>query len=478
MRVALERGATLFAAVAVISIATAAVADELLVMPYGCAVVGGRPVLTPSEDQGHRIIGARETRPFAACSPVNPDVCRKWTVHRFDIDCGGARVPWTEIVAGAQRDGRVWLETGRVRLRMPPYWSLAPDDPCARLTGDDRWRDDRLARYCADRRTLSPPSFVEMPVGFAPTLGIDAVFVAATPAGPSSPQVGAGPLAAPPPAAKPARPKVVRTETPQAAPSEPRAALPEDAPPDRPSPPPKVEAEPVRPPIASPAPPPAVVSPIEPKIINRAEPPAPSAPPPTIEPPKATAPDPDVPGRRFGSPPVTTHDSKPVPVAKETPIQVSLVSLLDSPIAPIALVIAGFTTLVVAAFAFIRQRERLRLDALHSREFVAVSLDGTRAGGGLVPSARKQSAAPQASPAPTRALGEAMPRTRAEAIEVLGLGVTPDATAVAIKKIVDGLRLSWHPDHATSPSDRKLRELRLKQINVAWEILAGKTVRM
>ena len=57
---------------------------------------------------------------------------------------------------------------------------------------------------------------------------------------------------------------------------------------------------------------------------------------------------------------------------------------------------------------------------------------------------------------------------------MLGMGVTPDATEVAVKRIVDGLRLSWHPDHAKGPEDRQIRELRLKQINAAWEIITGK----
>ena len=54
------------------------------------------------------------------------------------------------------------------------------------------------------------------------------------------------------------------------------------------------------------------------------------------------------------------------------------------------------------------------------------------------------------------------------------MGVTPDANIAAIKKIVDGLRASWHPDHASGQDDRQMRELRMKQINAAWEIIAGK----
>jgi hypothetical protein len=54
------------------------------------------------------------------------------------------------------------------------------------------------------------------------------------------------------------------------------------------------------------------------------------------------------------------------------------------------------------------------------------------------------------------------------------VGVAPEVGEVAVKKIVDGLRLSWHPDYAKSPQDRELRELRMKQINAAWDIIAGR----
>jgi DnaJ-class molecular chaperone len=57
---------------------------------------------------------------------------------------------------------------------------------------------------------------------------------------------------------------------------------------------------------------------------------------------------------------------------------------------------------------------------------------------------------------------------------MLGIGVSRDATETAMKKIVDGLRLSWHPDLAKDEADRQLREYRLKQINTAWDLIQGK----
>jgi hypothetical protein len=65
-----------------------------------------------------------------------------------------------------------------------------------------------------------------------------------------------------------------------------------------------------------------------------------------------------------------------------------------------------------------------------------------------------------------------IPRTRSEAYAVLG--VNADASEGILKKIVDALRMTWHPDHAKDEDDRRLREDRIKQINIAWELIAGK----
>jgi len=43
-----------------------------------------------------------------------------------------------------------------------------------------------------------------------------------------------------------------------------------------------------------------------------------------------------------------------------------------------------------------------------------------------------------------------------------------------IKTTVTRLRRALHPDYALDEEDRALRERRLKQINVAWEIISGK----
>lgn len=62
--------------------------------------------------------------------------------------------------------------------------------------------------------------------------------------------------------------------------------------------------------------------------------------------------------------------------------------------------------------------------------------------------------------------------TRLEAYAFLG--VNASASEAVLKKAVNALRECWHPDLATNEEDRRLREVRIKQINVAWDLITGK----
>lgn len=67
-----------------------------------------------------------------------------------------------------------------------------------------------------------------------------------------------------------------------------------------------------------------------------------------------------------------------------------------------------------------------------------------------------------------------LPRDKYEAYEVLG--ANPEASEKIIKRLVDALRATWHPDHAHTEEDRQVREERIKQINVAWDLILDKRV--
>ncbi|MFN0217984.1 MAG: DnaJ domain-containing protein [Hyphomicrobium sp.] len=61
------------------------------------------------------------------------------------------------------------------------------------------------------------------------------------------------------------------------------------------------------------------------------------------------------------------------------------------------------------------------------------------------------------------------PQSQTDAYRILGLN--SDAPQAAIKKLVEALRMTWHPDHARDEPDRQLREARMKQINAAWDLI-------
>jgi hypothetical protein len=430
-----RRGAALVALILCL-LPAAARADDLLVMPYACSVVGGRMALSRGPEVGHRILGPREERRFTACSPVNPNLCRQWTVYRFDLDCDGERVPWVSVVAAAgamERSAR--LVNGRLQVRMPPRWSLSPDDPCAEEpNADDRYAYRRMRRYCSDRMAMAPP-VVEMPPGFAPMLNLDGIFVRA------APKVMGAPAGPPTVVEPPADSSASGGPVDQAAESSPWRPQAQREPPVKEpfaQAPPKSAFDPRPVPNAGPVPqPPAAEGP-------KGAPP--SQTPPAPSPQAAPTPPPKV----AMAPPVSPKEAPPTAgrssagEPERNPVSLNLFTTLRPATAGAIVVFTGLALGLLTAFAVARRRERLAHAGTQQRDFASLSFDDPHA-------------------------DEGMPRTRAQALQVLGMA--PSANLAAIKKIVDGLRVSWHPDLATDEADRQLRELRSKQINAAWEIL-------
>lgn len=68
--------------------------------------------------------------------------------------------------------------------------------------------------------------------------------------------------------------------------------------------------------------------------------------------------------------------------------------------------------------------------------------------------------------------GEAqIPATLAQAYATLG--INSSASEATVKKVVDALRMSWHPDFALDEADRGKREARMKQLNAAFELISS-----
>lgn len=119
----------------------------------------------------------------------------------------------------------------------------------------------------------------------------------------------------------------------------------------------------------------------------------------------------------------------------------------------LAVVIAGVSATGVDADAWLRARRRLEriaqdLDRLQQIADCAVtSLSGQR-------------------------YASELPRNKEEAYA--SLGVTPGVSEAILKKLVEALRTSWHPDFARTDEEREARTVRITEINVAWDLITGK----
>jgi hypothetical protein len=141
-----------------------------------------------------------------------------------------------------------------------------------------------------------------------------------------------------------------------------------------------------------------------------------------------------------------------------------------------AAVLLTITSVMVGGlWRWSRGPKRLPPPLMH--DIASVSLGGAAAGTSL--SISPPAPAPAVQAPPPLLPGSAgfgrpddvpMPTTYAEALEVLG--AAPDAALDAIKKIVDGMRQSWHPDLARTEFDRRVRLRRMQQINVAWDLVS------
>ena len=72
----------------------------------------------------------------------------------------------------------------------------------------------------------------------------------------------------------------------------------------------------------------------------------------------------------------------------------------------------------------------------------------------------------------SKLISDDLPRDKQEAYEMLGANA--EASEKILKRLVDALRATWHPDLATNEDDLVLRNRRIKQINVAWDLISEK----
>ncbi len=151
-------------------------ADDKLIMPFDCDFQSNQIVMKPGLDRSYAIAGPREERGFTTCSPPFSNQCRTMMVYRFSIMCGRARVPWVRVVAAARQTGagRVWLEKGYLNI------SRQVDSP----TGSASSCADASARSglgmrgeCLPWQPTREVERIVLPAGFAPAAEIGARFV-------------------------------------------------------------------------------------------------------------------------------------------------------------------------------------------------------------------------------------------------------------------------------------------------------------
>ncbi len=398
-------------------------ADELA-LPYTCSMDKGAPHLAPSlETETYRIIGAREDQPFTACTSSAAWTCQTMMVHRFTVECGGQRVPWARVAASARALG--------VELpdRLPPGFA-----PISRLKG-----------------RLILPGFgkkVSLPRVTAESLSRDAVIE--------------------PAAARPETSVVKKAnwttvvdpvDVPVGVPDNSGSAL-------------KVAG---------------VISTLLASLlaaclllVRRRQFPAFE-----FSAGAASAGSAISRIREFGAALVSAFRRNIVSWRETAPetgggedFSSVLMSLRER------LHDTEYAVSMLPSDLLLRDVLISELDGLHHRvsdlghrsgklgaERTKVAIRGLirdldrigRIAEGLKPTSEDMHAR----------VGESdVPGTVFEAYRILGLN--PDAPDAAVKKIVDALRMAWHPDHARDEADRRYREQRIKQVNAAWDLLKAK----
>ena len=495
-------------------------AQERLIMPYACDYDGSRIIVKPSPGTAYDILGRREQQPFTSCT-ASEDRCTTLMVHRFDISCGGVRVPWMRVAAAVvssdtgQRQGRRGIENGRLAILRPARDGDRGAKPCAETSARD---GDRGSRDCLPWRPSTAMERYLLPAGFAPLGEASARLEAGTASPANSPADTA--VAGPPDAIA----KVIAATEPP--PNGAVAAQPAA----------ETAAEPAAEPVAEPA-----VRPVPPR------PPAP-----IITPGRGAAGKKSnwvtvieakdlsdatqhsaagglglalawlgglgmlgalawglSPGRRDT---VLSHASAVLSVSKLAFGHVMAAALArlsksagrapaennpdgeyqpnDSALASAAWSAATLLDQIEQAVKGLEAGTPLRdvleqeLGLIHQRlvSTRAAALDGGGAASAKAASqfralirelerVRRIANSAAASQTGVRPV-YTVPQSKSEAYALLG--VNSDVSDGILKKLVDALRMTWHPDHARSEEDRLLREDRIKQINIAWDLISDK----
>jgi hypothetical protein len=447
-------------------------ARERLVMPFDCGVEGGEVRLSPAAEKSYRIVGGRDEQTVTTCTPAAAAGCTTVMVHRFTISCDGGAVAWMRI-AGAIRSAaanRAWIENGRLNLVMSTRG--LPEAAVACLEGQANGASGLARRVvlggdCLPWRRKASFEHLVLPAGFAPVGELGARLMVGAAADEAAINLG------------------------------------------------DVDAFALEPQLTQ-------VSMTDAEIaVAKADPDAllePSGRGETFE--AALEPDPandDWITIVHSAPELETTASNAQQTTRTWAwllvlASAAIVGLLAMRAAP--QILAGrsaratsralaksdlsLANASVAVSALLQQTEtaaRALKGAGPLRDVLQGELKQVRARLGNIEklssdgevdaekSALQYRALVRELERIRRIVDSAvaslsgskktatLPRTASEAYEVLG--VNAEVSAGVLKKIVDALRMSWHPDHARDADDRVLREDRIRQINIAWDLISA-----
>jgi hypothetical protein len=460
-------------------------------MPFSCVVIKGQPQLTSSEYQSYAVNGQREARDFSTCFSENPVQCRLWRIYRFNLVCGGTTFPWASVAAAARSAARPWLESSSKLIKQPLRWGgRALYDHCPRdsLRGHGGWVGGWMASLCDSSGALAEEPVAEFPEGFAPISDWNGKFVDDGESGENSFQRTKGKGSATssfnelmvlsPRIQRPSQKGPLASSSgKQAEQLHAHAEMTSKA---------EVGSQMAKSTVKT-----ATARPIEMTATSRSRLPAreasgspldaiPTDPmrPVTGEPiKKADTPIDVASTERARSPGPPSLVNWPTPsILKSHRDPVEPISITRTVVQPVPLFVFSFMAL--AGLAALQFRTRAKILPISSPDFRSVPPD-LSVGRDLI-IVRTSQPVRHGIQDTTLSMGALpstnndIPETCEQALQILGLTGAPNMSKVAVKKIVNSLRLSWHPDAAISADDHHLRELRMKQINAAWDILNGR----
>ncbi|MET0431803.1 MAG: J domain-containing protein [Hyphomicrobium sp.] len=400
---------------------TGAAADEL-VLPYSCKMEGAAPHLSPAAMTNYRIIGSREEQPFTACSSSAAWTCETLMVHKFNVVCDGQRVAWARVAASARALGIA------IPDRLPPGFA-----PVSRLKG-------RFVLPGFGKPTPVPPVVSEL-------LSPDAVIA------PPAPRANGEPKSQP----------WVTVVDPVSVPSSSANGLQ----------------------VAG------MISTVLVSLMGACL---------LLARRRQFAPfefsaEGDVAGTQsamariwdFATASITAVRNRLASEREAYGETESPNEDMPDPLAPVRgrHREADILVSMLPRDLLLRDVLNSELGGLHDRiselgrRWPQMEVDRLRSAVRAVMRdldriARiAQGAMPVADNTRTAVPDADVPSTVFEAYSALGLNA--DAPDAAVKKIVDALRMSWHPDHARDDADRRYREQRIKQVNAAWDLLKVRT---